>query len=175
MVGLVNRNEEVVPGNMICTKHCKITIGEITYTVLWEFKKDSNSIGGPVVMADRNGCDLSSVNVHGANDSTVKHTLPFKVLGTCFSKERQTSLEIAYDYLNNYNKPVFIDLVAEPENKSDPNAIAVYIMYEDDFEKVGYIARELTRFVHPLMKTQSLEYSMKTLDFKLFFYELVIT
>ena len=99
-------------------------------------------------------------------EPTGKHTLPFKVQGTCFSKDRQTTLENAYEYLNEYNRPVFVDLVAEPENAYDRDAIALYIMYEDEFEKVGYIPHELTQYLHPLLKTHSLEFSVKNIRFQ---------
>ena len=102
-------------------------------------------------------------------EPTGKQTLPFKVLGTCFSKERQTTLENPYEYLNECNRPVFVDLVAEPENAYDRDAIAVYIMYEDEFEKVGYIPHELTQYLHPLLKTHSLEYSISNSLFTYWF------
>lgn len=56
------------------------------------------------------------------------HCLPFKVLGTCYTAERQKALEESYEYLYEHNRPVFVKLKAEPDNPYDRNAIAVYIM-----------------------------------------------
>ena len=137
-VGLVNKNETIVPGDVICTKHCTIEIDQTTYMVLWECNKPSNNGREPVAakpMAASMSENISS-NQPAENGPIDRHTLPFKVLGTCFSQGRQTTSENAYEYLNKYNRPVFVDLVAEPENAHDQDAIAVYIMYEDEFEKL---------------------------------------
>ena len=87
------------------------------------------------------------VSKHYNADGT-KHTLPFKVLGTCCSKERQDVLEQAYELME-HNRPVYLDLRHEPENPYVENAIAVYLQNDDIFEHVGYIARELTQYVRP--------------------------
>ena len=42
-------------------------------------------------------------------------------------------------------------LEAEPNNPYDSNAIAVFIDYGSNWVKIGYIAKELTRFIHPLL------------------------
>ena len=34
---LIKKETEILPGNMTCTSHCDINIGDISYTVLWEF------------------------------------------------------------------------------------------------------------------------------------------
>jgi hypothetical protein len=52
------------------------------------------------------------------------HTVPLKVLGSCHSGERQKILEEAFVYLNEYNRPVYMQLEKEPDNLHDPNAIA---------------------------------------------------
>lgn len=43
-----------------------------------------------------------------------------------------------------YNRPVFSKLERVPDNVYDNNAIAVYVMTDDNYDKVGYIASELT-------------------------------
>ena len=167
-VGLVNKNETIVPVDVICTKHCTIEIDQTTYMVLWQFNKPSNNRSEPVA-AKPMAAPMSqniSLNQPEENGPIGRHTLPFKVLGTCFSKDRQTTLENAYEYLNKYNRPVFVDLVAEPVNAHDRNAIVVYSMYEDEFEKVGYIPHELTWYRHPLLNAHSLEYSVKNIQFQ---------
>lgn len=152
--GLVNGAETIAPTKYTCTKHCTIKLHDKEeYTVLWALKPTAQTL-------------KKSLNAHAENTKPVgstkeysnqeKHTLPFKVLGTCLSKERRTSLEMAYEYMEN-NRHVFIDLVPEPENTHDPNAIAVCILSQDEFEKVGYIPRELTSFIHPLIHTGDME------------------
>lgn len=64
-------------------------------------------------------------------------------MGTCFWKSRQDALEEAYEYLNEYNQPVFAKIAEEPDNVNDPDAIAVFVMASDEYKKVGYIAKEL--------------------------------
>ena len=55
----------------------------------------------------------------------VKCTLavPLKVLGSCHSGERQKILEEVFEYLNEYNRPVYVQLEKEPDNLHDPNAM----------------------------------------------------
>ena len=42
----------------------------------------------------------------------------------------------------------FAKLEAEPDNRHDKNAIAVYMMSSSRYGKVDYLASELTCFVH---------------------------
>ena len=51
----------------------------------------------------------------------------------------------------------------EPENIYDSGAIAVYIMSAelDSYDKVGYIAKEFTCYVHLASKTHTSEYLLK--------------
>lgn len=89
----------------------------------------------------------------------------FKVLGVCYSVERQKSLERAYEHLYEYNRPVFAKLEKEPDNVHDSNAIAVYIMTDDNYEKVGYIASELTKYVHTHLNTPDFHVSVEKITF----------
>ena len=75
-------------------------------------------------------------------------------MGTCYATERQDALEKAYEMLYDFNRPVFVRLCPQPENSDDPNAIAVQINYDEDkpYYTVGYIARELTRYLHPIIE-----------------------
>ena len=68
-----------------------------------------------------------SAEANEACDST-SHCLPFKVLGTCYSAERQKALKEAYKYLYEHDRPLFLKLKEEPDNVYDRNAIAFYIM-----------------------------------------------
>ena len=66
-------------------------------------------------------------------NSNVRHTLPFKVMGVAYSKEAQDHLEAAYDHLYVAKKIVYSKLFPEPENSHDNKAIiAVSIKYNDD-------------------------------------------
>lgn len=91
--------------------------------------------------------------------------MPFKVLGTCYSSDRQRALQEALQYLEEYNRPVFAKLEAEPENAADQNAIAVHVMSSGDYEKVGYIAKELTQHVYPVLSDPSLNGEVKKIRF----------
>ena len=42
-----------------------------------------------------------------------------------------------------------------------PLLYSVYLMFSLDYEKVGYIASELTRYLHPLLKDPPLLVSVK--------------
>ena len=53
------------------------------------------------------------------------HTVPLKVLGSCHSGERQKILEV-FKYLNEYNRPVYVQLEKEPDNLHDPNAMILF-------------------------------------------------
>ena len=78
-----------------------------------------------------------SEETHEACVST-SHCLLFKVLGTCYTAERQKALEESYEYLYEHNRPVFVKLKAEPDNPYDRNAIAVFIMASSENNNVGY-------------------------------------
>ena len=164
IAGLVNSAEIIAPRKYTCTKHCTITLQDKEYIVLWELKPSpstdtfNKSLNVPEESAKPAGLTNELSNQE-------KHTLPFKVLGTCMSKERQITLENAYEYINN-NRHVFVDLEPEPDNTYDPNAIAVYLMSDNDFEKVGYIPRELTCFIHPLLQAGNMEVSVRNIRFR---------
>ena len=108
---------------------------------------------------------LHCIDSDEPNDTVTTHCLPFKVMGTCYSKARQDSLQEAFEYLYEHKRPVYATLQAEPENTHDKSAIAVYLMSSLDYEKVGYIASELTQYLHPLLKDPSLEVSVKNIRF----------
>ena len=93
------------------------------------------------------------------------HMLPFKVVGKCYSPARQKVLEEAHECLNTYNRPVFAKLVPEPGNPMDKNAIAVYVLTHDDYEKVGYILKELTSYLHAPLSKRTLDVTVKNVQF----------
>lgn len=60
---------------------------------------------------------------------------------------------------------MFTKIEAEPENVHDKRAIAVYIMSSSDYEKVGYIPSELTKYIHPILKDPNLDVSVNRIRF----------
>jgi hypothetical protein len=154
--GLINAKEhsDARPGIYMCTSHCDIMIDGMNYVVLWQLDSYKPF---PKPVEDQ----PTEPGPSGQDDEEIVHCLPFKVVGTCYSSSRQKALERAYDFLHVYNRPVFAKIVAEPDNHVDKNAIAVYVMTEDEYEKVGYIPRELTTYLHGPLKESALDVSVK--------------
>ena len=128
--------------------------------MLWEFVSipipEQNTIDGAVPQPSSDHEQSTGVeNVIDADGT--KHTLPFKVLGTCCSK--------AYELME-HNRPVYVDLRHEPENPYDENAIAVYLQNDDIFKHVGYIARELTQYVRPCLNEPGFNAQVKNIRFR---------
>ena len=131
LFGLINKDDTIEEGRYVCTNHCSIILNEQECIVLWQLLHEQpKRVTSPTVQTCGEGAEPPSIET-----TKVAHTLPFKVLGTCYSKERQNSLDSALNYMEN-NHHVFVDLQCEPENKYEKNAIAIYLMY-DMFEKVG--------------------------------------
>lgn len=130
------------PVNVRCTSHCTITIRSENYFVMWKHQ-EINDTTSP---KHNDPEQLDSIPIN--QDSNVTHTLPFKVMGVTYSKEAQDHLEDAYNHLYSAKGIVNAKLFPEPENAHDNKAIAVSIKYKDDWCKVGYIAAELTKYLH---------------------------
>lgn len=156
--GVVHKDIDIEPGEFCCTSHCMIKIDNNDVIVLWTLIPSKNNV--KLSKSDAKEEKEPSLDEENCNE---EHTLPFKVMGTCYSISRQDALEEAYEYLYKYNRPVFVKLVEEPENLHDRNAVAVYLMASEDYNKVGYIARELTTYVKPILKT--LDVSVKHIRF----------
>ncbi|CAB4035084.1 Hypothetical predicted protein [Paramuricea clavata] len=95
----------------------------------------------PVVseVGDESAAGMARQSIEEEQIESEVHTVPLKVLGSCHSGEGQKILE-AFEYLNEYNRPVYVQLEKEPDNLHDPNAIATYVKTVDAFHKFGYIA-----------------------------------
>jgi hypothetical protein len=160
--GLVNKKQWALIGSFKCTSHCTINITGKQYIVLWEMTNEVASA------TDNENQEIESSSDEEDEDiDEVLHSLPFKVLGSCHSKDRQNALEEAFECVYEHNRPAFFKLQAEPENKYDNNAIAVLIKSSSDYyEKVGYIARELTIYVHPYLSEVSFCASIKCIRFR---------
>jgi hypothetical protein len=146
--GVVSKDANVKPGQYTCTSHCKINIDSEEYTVLWVVLPLVCCTGSLEQDADHSQEETDT-------DFEGPHTLPFKVMGTCYCSSRQNILEKGYLNLNDYNRHVYAKLEEEPENITDNEAIAVYISVDDcgdEFQKVGYIAKELTQYLKPILK-----------------------
>jgi hypothetical protein len=111
------------------------------------------------------GTNQTNPQPHEDDVSNNPHTLPLKGMGTWFSTNRQDALERSYEVLYEYNRPVLVELCPEPDNENDPNSIVVKINYDEDepYYSVGYIAKELTKFMHPILN--ELEVSVKRIWF----------
>lgn len=158
--GVIQKSElaNIQPGTFNCTSHCEIEIKSEKYTVLWKLVPCNS----PPMDGDCQSKD--DLRFDQPPDDTL-HCLPFKVLGTCYKANRQTALEEAFMYLEEYNRPIFAKLEAEPDNVNDKHAIAVYVMSSSDYEKVGYLPRELTQYVHPVLQCPSLNVSINNIRF----------
>lgn len=158
-------------GKYFCTSHCQIEVEGNNYTVLWKLNQtEVAAVNLPSVPPSATADDPSSddddeESLPDGSAVVTIHCLPSKVMGTCYSEQYQSALVEAYEYLYEHNRPVFAKLETEPENAYDRNAIAVFIMSSSEYEKVGYLARELTQFVHPLLNDPSLGVSGEKIRF----------
>lgn len=100
---------------------------------------------------------------NGRNDDNTEHCLLFKVLGSAHHQKMQDSLELGLLAINE-GKQVHVQLQPEPTN--DSNAILVEINYGEGFKPVGYIARELTRLLNPLLGNQIVSVGVKHIKFR---------
>lgn len=108
--------------------------------------------------------------VPNGDESAVKHTLPFKVLGSAHNLNYQKHLELAYDLWNSGETRLDVILCPEKDNKYDVNAIAVALKYNSTgFHRVGYIARELTQYIHPHLNTDNILATVKRISFRVDF------
>ena len=143
---------------IISQKWCNIVIENITYLVIWEFRRSE-----PVEQEDHSIANADDSNKE--NDcSEIEHTVPFKVLGAAY-KERQIILKNAYECLEN-NKDVQAQLQPEPENDYDQHAIAVLINCGGGWNKVGYIAKELTSDIHPIIERNNINVTVARIRFR---------
>jgi len=89
------------------------------------------------------------------SDDNCEHELPFKVMGVTHVPMRQTHLMWAHENLEKGND-VEVKIRPDPDNHYDSNAIAVEINYGSGWNVVGFILRELTQFIHPVLQRNKL-------------------
>ncbi|CAH3121948.1 unnamed protein product [Porites lobata] len=147
---------------IIAQKWCNIVVENITYLVIWEFRRSE-----PVEPEDHSivNADDSDDSNEENDSSEIEHTVPFKVLGTAY-KGRQIILKNAYECLENNKKDVQAQLQPEPENDYDQNAIAVLINCGSGWNKVGYIAKELTSDIHPIIERNNIKVTVARIRFR---------
>ena len=148
---------EITPGTFLCSSHCQIETNAQKYVVLWNLEKVQNNAATSI---EEQIDESQSQEVQ-----ETRHCLPFKVLGTCHSTSRQDALEEAFSYLHEHNRPIFARIEAEPENAHDKHAIAVYISSSSGYEKVGFIARELTKYIHPILNDRHTDVDVHKIRF----------
>ena len=97
--GVIRRNSSpgIERGTLLCTSHCEIDVDGGKYTVLWEL---TSVKGAPTPLTPQ--CYVHSSTLpkdkeadtddSDADEPTVQ-SLPFKVLGTCYSTSRQEALK----------------------------------------------------------------------------------
>ena len=144
------------PIEVMCLSSCHINIENEDLLVVWDFTSLHTAATEDLNCENSDGGeDQEEESISDEEDpetDQVNHCLPFKVMGVTYNSTYQKHLEAA--------KAVGVDSViakieGEPENEHDSNAIAVFIDYGSGWAKIGYIAKELTRFIHPLLKTHS--------------------
>lgn len=83
-------------------------------------------------------------------DDVAEYTKEFVAVGGRHHMQMHKHLDQAYDH-HLSGEPVDILLTLEPDNPVDINAIIVKVDYGEGFKPVGYIARESTYHLRPLL------------------------
>ena len=100
----------------------------------------------------------------------MQHKLGFKCIGAAHEKPRQAFLKVAERKLHKDKCLVQVKLRPEPTNERDNNAIAIDMDFGTGWFHIGYIASELTKFLHPLLeKGKILDVSVEHIYFRVFF------
>lgn len=90
-------------------------------------------------------------NENNDDDEEITHTLPFKCIGAGHERNYQDDLEQAHMVLPEHKKPVQVRIRPEPDNPRDVNSIAIDLDYGSGWKHVGYITRELCKYLHSLI------------------------
>lgn len=100
----------------------------------------------------------------------MRHTLGFKCIGAAHELPRQDFLKVAERKLHREHCKLAVKLRAEPSNEKDKNAIAIDMNHGTDWFTVGYIASELTQYLHPLMSNDKIvDVSVQHIFMRVFF------
>lgn len=102
------------------------------------------------------------------SDDETAHTLVFKCIGAAHEKERQEFLKMASQ--KSKERKLQVKLRPEPTNEKDKNAIAIDINHGSGFFHCGYIASELTQYLHALIVTDNIvDVSLEHIQFRVSF------
>ena len=164
----LGKNSDLINANIVCWRSCNIDIEDVTYVVLWEWEFEEVHEEHEAQMSDISHVSESSLSeTDDISDKAsssdpeevdrdifppITHTLPFKVIGVTHTKTYQNHLEKALLKLSENECSVTAHIMPEPDNERDSEAICVKIDYGEGQVRVGYIARELTKYIHPLFK-----------------------
>ena len=139
---LISRNSLQVkcPVDISCSSYCKIVVGGKKHRVFWTWARTSDTSEIDINSSDDSGDELDlSSEIDNENSEDVLHTVPFKVLGSAYFVERQKCLEGAHKLLYERKVDVNAKLVPESNTKFDKTAIAVMLLLDNEWNKVGYI------------------------------------
>lgn len=131
---------------------------------------DSN---GSEITSDKQLSDQEYNSSHEGSDEEISddettHILAFKCIGAAHEKERQEFLKIASQ--KSKETKLQVKLRPEPTNEKDKNAIAIDINHGSGFFHCGYIASELTQYLHPLIDTHKIvDVSLEHIQFRVSF------
>lgn len=163
---LISRASESVlcPVDVCCSSYCDIVVGGEKKKVFWKWSKVNDGSTSINAIDTSEEEDLEADESDGSYDLT-QHTLPFKVMGVAYSAEQQKHLENAFEISREGN--VNAKIVPETDNAYDKDAISVMLDYGHEWSKIGYIAKELTQFLHPLLKQDLItNVSLKHINFR---------
>ena len=97
---------------------------------------------------DDSHADLADVETHFHT-----HAVPFMVLGSTHHNGMQAALRAKKKELERpslVRKDIVARIRPEPDNEKDAKAIVIEINCSEGYKSIGYIPRELTKFLHPL-------------------------
>lgn len=104
---VIPQDQQLTKGHALCTSYCFIYLHGKKCLALW---KTVNTSDNQVQVQQPPSDDCC--NEEGCQPSTVNrlHELPFKVMGSCYSRNRQQALNNAVDCMYEYNRPVLATL-----------------------------------------------------------------
>ena len=77
-------------------------------------------------------------------------------MGVAHNSRRQKHLENAFEKLYEENKEIMVKIRPDPANKFDGDAIAVELDYGTGWKLVGFLLKDLTQYVHPVLNSKRL-------------------
>lgn len=140
---------------IICTKWCDLVTESVPYLVLLEFRQSEPpelSNGLIIDVVDDNSSDKDG------NDYSA-YTVPFKVLRVAY-KGRQTYLKKAYVSLEQKQEVIAKLQRLRPECNNCPHKLC------SGWNKVGYITKELTSELQPLIDNGNIKVNVTHICFR---------